>query len=46
VAKPSGSAYRPGYRGWIKVKNPDYWRRNAERRIGENSQRRALHRAA
>jgi bifunctional non-homologous end joining protein LigD len=26
VAKPSGGAYRPGYRGWIKVKNRSYWR--------------------
>ena len=23
-------AYRPGQRGWIKVKNPDYWRRPHE----------------
>jgi hypothetical protein len=22
--------YRPGYRGWVKVKNPDYWRRESE----------------
>jgi hypothetical protein len=21
---------RPGERGWIKVKNPNYWRRDAE----------------
>jgi len=26
IAKPSGGAYRPGYRGWIKVKNRSYWR--------------------
>jgi ATP-dependent DNA ligase len=30
VAKRSASAYRPGQRGWIKVKNPGYWRRDQE----------------
>ena len=30
VAKPSASAYRPGYRGWLKIKNPSYWRREQE----------------
>ena len=30
VAKPSRSFYRPGQRGWIKVKNPAYWRRESE----------------
>jgi bifunctional non-homologous end joining protein LigD len=30
VAKPTGGAYRPGYRGWITIKNPDYWRRDSE----------------
>jgi bifunctional non-homologous end joining protein LigD len=29
VAKPLRSSYRPGQRGWIKVKNP-YWRRESE----------------
>jgi hypothetical protein len=24
------SLYRPGERGWIKLKNPDYWRRDSE----------------
>jgi bifunctional non-homologous end joining protein LigD len=33
VAKPSGSAYRPGHRGWLKIKNPDYWRRPDELRL-------------
>jgi hypothetical protein len=23
--------YRPGYRGWIKTKNRDYWRYEMER---------------
>jgi ATP-dependent DNA ligase len=30
VAKRSASTYRPGQRGWVKVKNPGYWRREQE----------------
>ena len=30
VAKPLRSLYRPGERGWIKIKNHAYWRREAE----------------
>jgi bifunctional non-homologous end joining protein LigD len=30
VAKRSASTYRPRQRGWIKVKNPAYWRRDQE----------------
>jgi bifunctional non-homologous end joining protein LigD len=30
VAKRRSGKYRPGYRGWVKVKNPDYWRRESE----------------
>lgn len=30
VAKNHASTYRPGERGWVKVKNPDYWRRDSE----------------
>ena len=30
VAKWRKARYRPGQRGWIKVKNPDYWRRASE----------------
>lgn len=30
VAKRSASLYRPGQRGWIKIKNPAYWRRGQE----------------
>jgi ATP-dependent DNA ligase len=30
VAKPLASTYRPGERGWIKVKNRAYWRFGAE----------------
>ncbi len=26
VAKRRDSPYRPGERGWLKVKNRDYWR--------------------
>jgi len=31
VAKKRSSHYRPGERGWVKTKNPDYWRRDDER---------------
>ena len=31
VAKSHTSLYRPNDRGWVKVKNPNYWRRDAER---------------
>jgi bifunctional non-homologous end joining protein LigD len=30
VAKRLSSRYRPGERGWVKTKNPSYWRRDAE----------------
>lgn len=30
VAKRREGAYRPGYRGWTKIKNPGYWRRENE----------------
>ena len=30
IAKKRSSRYRPGDRGWIKVKNRDYWRRDSE----------------
>jgi bifunctional non-homologous end joining protein LigD len=30
VAKRLTSRYRPAQRGWVKVKNPAYWRRGAE----------------
>ena len=30
VAKKRSGIYRPGYRGWTKVKNPTYWRRGQE----------------
>jgi ATP-dependent DNA ligase len=31
VAKNHSSLYRPNDRGWVKVENPNYWRREAER---------------
>src|SRR5918994_278281 len=31
IAKNHASLYRPNDRGWVKVKNPNYWRRDAER---------------
>jgi ATP-dependent DNA ligase len=30
VAKNHLSLYRPGERGWVKVENPNYWRRDAD----------------
>ena len=30
VAKKRNGIYRPGYRGWTKIKNPSYWRRASE----------------
>ena len=30
VAKKHSGRYRQGERGWVKVKNPDYWRRESE----------------
>jgi ATP-dependent DNA ligase len=31
VAKPRGSAYRPGERGWLKIKSRAYWKYDLER---------------
>jgi bifunctional non-homologous end joining protein LigD len=30
VAKRRDGVYRTGYRGWTKIKNPEYWRRESE----------------
>ena len=30
VAKRRSGVYRPGHRGWTKIKNPGYWRRESE----------------
>ena len=34
VAKKRTSCYRPGERGWVKVKNRAYWRWELEQREG------------
>jgi bifunctional non-homologous end joining protein LigD len=39
VAKRVDSAYRPGARGWIKIKNRDYWRYEIERESAINVRR-------
>ena len=41
VAKKLDSRYRPGERGWIKLKNSNYWRRDAEREAMQWSRERA-----
>ena len=42
AAKSHTSLYRPNDRGWVKVKNPNYWRRDAEREaMARKHQRRA-----
>ncbi len=33
VAKKHPSLYRPNDRGWVKIKNPNYWRRDADVRL-------------
>lgn len=37
VAKQVASRYGPTRRGWIKVKNPHYWRRDSELRAMSRS---------
>jgi bifunctional non-homologous end joining protein LigD len=39
VAKRVAGVYRPGERGWIKVKNRDYWRFELEREPAINTPR-------
>jgi bifunctional non-homologous end joining protein LigD len=46
VAKKRSSPYRPGQRGWVKVKNPDYWRRDAEIEAMQRSRERRSRRLA
>jgi bifunctional non-homologous end joining protein LigD len=42
VAKNHSSLYRPNDRGWVKIKNPNYWRRDAEHEaMSRNHKRRA-----
>jgi bifunctional non-homologous end joining protein LigD len=40
VAKRLSSRYRPGERGWVKTKNPNYWRRDSEREAMQRSRER------
>jgi ATP-dependent DNA ligase len=40
VAKRLSSRYRSGERGWIKTKNPSYWRRDSEREAMQRSRER------
>jgi ATP-dependent DNA ligase len=42
VAKRSASTYRPGQRGWVKVKNPGYWRRESEIEMMQRSRERRV----
>ena len=51
VAKRYTSLYRPNDRGWVKVKNPNYWRRDAEieamaRKPERRARARSSHRSA
>jgi hypothetical protein len=39
-AKRLSSRFRPGARGWLKTKNPSYWRRDSERETMQRSQER------
>jgi ATP-dependent DNA ligase len=39
VAKRKSSRYRPSERGWIKIKNKDYWRYEMERESAMNRPR-------
>jgi bifunctional non-homologous end joining protein LigD len=44
VAKWRKAPYRPGERGWLKVKNPAYWRRDQERDAMQRSAERRMRR--
>lgn len=39
VAKPLRSVYRPGERGWLKVRNRAYWKCELEREAGARQSR-------
>jgi len=39
VAKRRASRYLPGERGWVKIKNRDYWRYELERESAINKRR-------
>jgi bifunctional non-homologous end joining protein LigD len=40
VAKRLSSRYRTNQRGWLKTKNPNYWRRDSEREAMQRSRER------
>jgi ATP-dependent DNA ligase len=40
VAKRRAGSYRPGQRGWVKIKNRDYWRYEMQRESAINLRRR------
>jgi bifunctional non-homologous end joining protein LigD len=42
VAKQKSGRYRPGYRGWVKIKNRDYWRYELERESAMKSRSRRV----
>jgi hypothetical protein len=42
VAKRRDSDYRPGERGWVKVKNRSYWRFHDERQLAQSRRRTRL----
>lgn len=39
VAKRRNGIYRPGHRGWTKIKNPSYWRRAMEAELIQRPRR-------
>ena len=42
VAKTLGGRYSPAVRGWVKIKNRDYWRYELERESAISQRRRRL----
>lgn len=42
VAKRVDGLYRPGERGWIKIKNREYWRYELERESAINNRRQRM----
>jgi ATP-dependent DNA ligase len=42
VGKRRADPYRPGERGWVKVKNRAYWRFEHERELARSRPRRRL----
>jgi ATP-dependent DNA ligase len=42
VAKRRDSRYRPGERGWVKIKNRQYWRYEMERESAITSGRQRM----